>query len=534
MNPTVADQIARRLAEAGCRWAFGVPGGEVLTIIAALERAGVRFVAARHESAAGFMAEGTWHATGAPGVLIATIGPGVANAINPVANAQQDRTPLILITGCVDPADAESYTHQVFDHRAVLAPLVKASFLVASGAGAAIAEKAVAAATSHPPGPVHIDLPVSVASSAEPTTPVGRRPPPAPARPSGPALDAARAALAAAKRPLIIAGLEVLTHGAAQAVSDLVVRSGTPILTTYKAKGVVDEADPRCLGAAGLSPKADALLLPVVHAADVILAIGYDPIEMRAGWRHPFGEQQTVIEFAGWRADHGMHRADHLFVGDLNEAVAAISDALPNTAFWPAEARDALQAAFAPSPDWGPAAVIATARRILPQSTLATVDSGAHRILLSQIWRCPTPDGLLQSSGLCTMACALPLAIGAALAGSDPRRPVVAFVGDGGLEMGLGELATLRDLGLPVIVVVFVDGSYALIEMKQRAMQLPNAGVDLGVTDFAAIATAFGGHGVTAASTAALEAALGDALDRRDKFTLIACPIDRRSYDGLL
>jgi acetolactate synthase-1/2/3 large subunit len=100
--------------------------------------------------------------------------------------------------------------------------------------------------------------------------------------------------------------------------------------------------------------------------------------------------------------------------------------------------------------------------------------------------------------------------------------------------MGLGELATLRDLGLPVIVVVFVDGSYALIEMKQRAMQLPNVGVDLGVTDFAAVAKAFGGQGVTVRSIAALEAALRAALTIRDRFTLIACPIDRRSYDELL
>ena len=100
--------------------------------------------------------------------------------------------------------------------------------------------------------------------------------------------------------------------------------------------------------------------------------------------------------------------------------------------------------------------------------------------------------------------------------------------------MGLGELATLRDLGLPVIIIVFVDGAYALIEMKQRAMQLPNAGVDLGITDFAAIATAFGGIGITMTSTALLESALRAALQTEDRFTLIACPIDRRSYDGLL
>ena len=111
-----ADIIARRLAEAGCRHAFGIPGGEVLTLIDALELAGIEFRLARHENAAGFMAEGTHHMTGAPGILVATVGPGAANALNVAANALQDRVPLIILTGRVDAAEAITYNHQVFDH----------------------------------------------------------------------------------------------------------------------------------------------------------------------------------------------------------------------------------------------------------------------------------------------------------------------------------------------------------------------------------------------------------------------------------
>ncbi|MEE3100806.1 MAG: thiamine pyrophosphate-binding protein, partial [Pseudomonadota bacterium] len=134
--PTSADVIALRLREAGVRHAFGVPGGEVLALIAALERNGIRFVLARHENAAGFMAEAAWHATGAPGVLVATVGPGLANAVNVVANAQQDRVPLIVISGRIPEAEALTYSHQVMDHQAVLRPLVKASFEARAGAGA--------------------------------------------------------------------------------------------------------------------------------------------------------------------------------------------------------------------------------------------------------------------------------------------------------------------------------------------------------------------------------------------------------------
>ncbi len=140
---TTVDVIAERLYAAGCRHAFGIPGGEVLAIMAALERAGISFFLAKHENAAGFMAEGAHHANGAPGILLATLGPGVANALNVVANAQQDRVPLIVLTGCIDPADRLNFTHQVFDHAKVFEPVTKASFTAVAGAADMMIDKAV-------------------------------------------------------------------------------------------------------------------------------------------------------------------------------------------------------------------------------------------------------------------------------------------------------------------------------------------------------------------------------------------------------
>ena len=127
------------------------------------------------------------------------------------------------------------------------------------------------------------------------------------------------------------------------------------------------------------------------------------------------------------------------------------------------------------------------------------------------------------------MGCALPLAMGAKLA--DPSRPVVAFTGDAGLEMVLGELATLRDLKLPVVVVVFVDASLALIEMKQRASGMDKLGVDFGKTDFAAVARALGGFGVDVDNRANLSSAVRTGLEA-DTFTVIAAHIVRTAYDG--
>ncbi len=532
-----ADLIAAKLAAAGCRHAFGIPGGEVLAIVDGLGAAGIAFHLARHENAAGFMAEGVWHATGAPGVLVATIGPGVANAVDVVANAGQDRVPLIVLTGCLDGADADTYTHQVFDHQAVLRPLVKATFRASAGSLAAVMDKALAIARGGQPGPVHLDVPIPVAEGA--VAAPARLDPPAPPLPvapvDGPGLRAARAALAAAERPLAIAGLDALEGGAAPAVADFCRRFRVPLLTTYKAKGILAEDDPLALGGAGLSPAADRILLPLVEAADLVLLLGYDPIEMRIGWRDPWPPGKPVVEIAPVTRTHGMHRVTTTIEADLAPTLAALAEGGGPRASWPdgapRTARAALAERFAAeAAGWGPAAAVHALRRVLPREAVVTVDSGAHRILLSQAWRCHGPRTLLQSTALCTMGCAVPLAAGYRLARADA--PVVAVVGDAGLEMVLGELATVRDLGLPIIVVVMVDESLALIEMKQRASQLPNRGVDFGGTDFPALARALGGHGAWIDDAETLERETADALARETGFTLLAVRIGRRAYDG--
>ena len=115
---------------------------------------------------------------------------------------------------------------------------------------------------------------------------------------------------------------------------------------------------------------------------------------------------------------------------------------------------------------------------------------------------------------------------------SGPDAPVIAFMGDAGLEMTLGELATLRDLALPLVVVVFVDRSLSLIELKQRGSAMQNAGVDFQRTDFAALARVYGGNGVTVTSPGDTGPAVTQAL-AADRFTIVAVEIPRRAYDGL-
>ena len=532
---TAAQLVAQRLYEAGCRHAFGIPGGEVLTVMEALKAAGLEFVLVKHENSGGFMAEGTFHVTGAPGVLLATVGPGVANAVNVIVNAEQDRVPLIFLTGCVDPAEAQTYNHQVFDHAALIGSVGKASFTLVDGAVDTIIDKAVSIAMDGRPGPVHIDISTAIAGREQPAEALTRRVMPAPVAPaSGPDLDFARKLLRNAERPVLIAGVEVLEHDAADTVAAFARDFSIPAITTYKAKGVLPENDPLSLGGWGLSPLGDSHLLPLVETSDLILLAGYDPIEMRSSWVKAWDVEKTaVIEFSGVPNTHYVHQASLSFIGNVGAGIATLRKGVAPHPIWsngaPLETRKALAEAFPTDEAWGPAASCDEGNRLLPDDAIASVDTGAHRILLSSVWRAKKPHTLIQSSALCTMGCALPLAMGAKLA--DPSRPVVAFTGDAGLEMILGELATLRDLRLPVVTVVFVDASLALIEMKQRASGMDNLGVDFGKTDFAAVACALGGNGVDVDNRSDLASAVSDGLTA-GTFTVIAAHIDRTAYDG--
>ncbi len=533
MTRTAASAVAGQLARAGCRHAFGVPGGEVLALMEALDAAGVRFHLVKHENAGAFMAEGAHHVSGAPGVLLATIGPGLANAMNAALNALQDQVPLVILSGGVDPAEAETYTHQVVDQCALMAPVVKRSWRLSAGAVDTIMEKAIATAIADPQGPVHLDLPVSLATRAEAPAP-SRAAVAAPMAPAaGDALAEARRRLASARRPIVVAGVGAVAHGAGDALTEACRRFGAPLLTTYKAKGLLREDDPLSLGGHGLSPKSDAIVLPLIRKADLVLAAGYDPIEMRAGWRDPW-DPATCVALDHLPNRHGMHGAALSFVGDVRAGLAALIDGLaPCERPWPdgepAETRRALDEAFADPGGWGPHAALAAARRALPADGIATADSGAHRILMSQMWRCDRPSALLQSSAFCTMGCALPLAVGAKVAA--PERPVLAVMGDAGAEMVLGEFATLRDLRAPVVALVLADRSLALIELKQRRDGRANLGVDFAGTDWVAFAEAMGGRGVRARDAETVERAVREGL-AQDRFTLIAAEIDRKAYDG--
>jgi acetolactate synthase I/II/III large subunit len=529
---TAAEIIANGLAGAGCRHVFGMPGGEVLVLLDALDRAGVNFTLCKHENAAGFMAEGSWHMTGAPGILLTTVGPGLANGVNSIANAFQEQVPLIVLSGCIGHAEAAQFTHQVIDQSALLKPITKAQFRVAPGTAAHVIAKALAVAVSDPPGPVHIDLPDTLAADDMPEVTISAPVKARGAWPDGESRQAAIARLRVAKRPLILAGMGAMLHDAGAAITEMATRHGIPVLTTYKAKGVMDESHPLALGGHGLSPLSDKTILPLLRDSDCIVLAGYDPIEMRSGWIQPW-DAQNAIEIMHAENNHGMHASAIRFVGDVALAIAALSEGIAAAGYWadgrPADARAALDQAFATPDEWGPHQVFGVLDRHAPEAAITTVDAGAHRILLTQMYHCTAPRRLLQSSAFCTMGISIPLAMGVKTAA--PDLPVMAVVGDAGLDMVAGELATLRDMNVALPIIVLVDHSLGLIAKKQSAMQLPPVGVGFGATDFVTLARAYGGNGVTVRDADSLRTAINAAFDA-EKFTIIACAIKKGSYQG--
>ncbi|MEM9044581.1 MAG: thiamine pyrophosphate-dependent enzyme, partial [Pseudomonadota bacterium] len=350
--------------------------------------------------------------------------------------------------------------------------------------------------------------------------------------PHGPDFDAAKTKFSNARRPVIMAGLDVLEEPNGPAtVREFAERHQIPVVTTYKAKGILPEDHPLCLGGHGLSPKADQIILPIFDEADCILSLGYDPIEMRTGWRELW-DPAKVIEFAHAPNDHDMHFSADAWVCSVTGGLDAL-DTAPQTDWGgrETEVRVQLLESVQPVTDWGPDHAMSEIFSVLPENALSSVDSGAHRILLSQHFFCQRPRALVQSTALCTMGCALPLALGHKIA--DPSRPAICFIGDACLEMTIGELATVRDSGLPIVVVVFVDRSLSLIELKQRRSGMQNAGVDFDRTDFAGLARLYGGDAITVSGPGEAALAMEQALSN-ERFTVIEVEIPRRAYDGLI
>jgi acetolactate synthase I/II/III large subunit len=537
--PSVADAIVRQLLDAGVGCLFGMPGGgSNLDLIAAAGRAGLPFVLTATESAGAIAAIAQAEITGRPGACVTTLGPGVASVVNGVACAALDRAPLLVFTDA-HPAAAASFTHQRVDHQALLAPVVKASVTMTGGPFDATVAGAIALAMEHPRGPVHVECPADALSAEVPSDRRVKNAQPFEERAadrglSDPTHQTTRDLIASARHPLLIVGLAACDAAAAAAVRELCATRRVPALVTYKAKGVIPDADPHFAGVFTNG----AFESPVVASADLLIGVGLDPVELLP---RPWPYRQPIVNIAPYAM-----ACDHVpfvdqFVGDVADGVRHLIDivAAGDRAREPIM-RDLFRASDVLTPD----RVVRVVAEACPAARV-TVDAGAHMFPATILWPVGEPRGMLISNGLSTMGFALPAAIGAAClnrgkadtgrnATPRPGGPdVVALIGDGGLLMCAGELQTAARERLPILVVVFNDGRLSLIDVKQRQRNHPESGVTLGRVRWCALAQSMGVASHLAASEDQLRQALA-AVRRGDGPSLIEAVVDPGTYGEIL
>lgn len=523
-----AGYLAGFLKAQGVQRVFGLPGGDNLHVIEALRQAGIDYVLVHHEAAAAFMADADGQLHGRPGVCMATLGPGAINLLDGVANSFRERAPLLAITADIDAAERPHRTHQEIDINGLYRPVTKLSLSPTGDALPEILPAVWRLAMTPPWGPVHLNLSPAEAERAVPRS--AREPHEQHAEMPHPLPELTEAVqrIGQAKRIFIAAGIGVEQAGAQAEVLALADTWGAPVTVTPKAKGHFPE-DHRLFtgtyGAYGDEPLRDAL-----NQADLILAIGLDGIDFIKPWTF----HTPVVSLAAAFPDDPTFRPTLACDGDLGHILRELTPARKGDDWsWAAEIRAGIAAHIAPEPaptegTVAPQIVFQALRQALPANGMVTVDVGAHKLLVLQMWEATRPKTFFVSNGLSGMGYALPAAIAMKLA--RPDLPVAAVTGDGGLLMYAGELETLSRLGTPVVVLVLVDASLALIRMKQEAAGLqPGYGIDFGEVNYRALAEAFGlAHRCVDDSASA-----GDVIDEAvalGRPVLVEARIDREQY----
>jgi acetolactate synthase-1/2/3 large subunit len=505
-NPatTCAAVLVQRLKQYGVSVAFGYPGGPLAPLYDALyHEPGIRHVLARDEQGAGFMADGYARATGKPGVCLAVCGPGVYNAVTPLATAFADSVPVLVISGQVPSRDPRSGYYHENDQLRVCEPISKAQFRVERAEDAVFGvDRAWQAMVTGRPGPVLLEVPGDVLRQPCPSPSLPPLPPlPGPMRPCDADVEAAAACIRSWQRPVILAGGGVISASAPEELRRLAERLGAPVFHTLMGKTAIPGDHPLAAGLPwkeGTSDATDMLsrMSPLLSAADGMLAVGCRFTQVTTGtWAMPVPASLVHVDIDPTEF-HRHYRATVTVAGDAREALRGLLERLqgPNRPAWTDP--------HPPRPTW------TVAGRDLAGATDVT------RLAYVMLVEYPAdgPRTFLHPAAAVSMGFALPAALGARAAYAD--RPIVAVMGDGGFQITGMELATAVQEKLPVVVVVVNDKALTLIKaLQHRKYGGRFLGVDLRNPDFGQLAAAFGVRHLTANDEAGLETSLRRALD---------------------
>lgn len=528
---TTAAAVARSLADAGIQRVFGLPGGEVLVLIDELRKVGIDFVLMRHEANAGIAAAVHGKLKRQPGVVIATLGPGAANLMLPMANSYLDQEPLLAITAQLPDDFPKSHTHQLLPLHETYAPICRVVDTITQANVSEVVDRAMAACMTRPYSVSYLTL--SAREAVKPLTMIGRkwRNSPSTQPIMNPAAKAAdlRVRCAMASRPLVLVGLGVDSRNASR-LRRWLDEWKLPVAVTPKVKGIVDETAANFVGViSGMA--ADGLMVDALSASDLLIGVGLDPVEIDKTW-HAELEIQWVLEArnATGQLPGNAHLVDHQqLLEELVHAPAPRDWGAPFADFQKKRMDLLAGSAGAPGAMW-PGDIIRALAEAVPADSIVTTDVGSHKYLFGQFWPSRHPDTFWMSNGLSGMAYGLSAAIGAKVA--HPERTVLAAVGDGGFSMNAQELETAERIGAPFITVVLEDHSYSLIKLAQENRKLEPYRMDFNPIDTVKMAEACGVNAIRTSSPDELGQAVRDAA-RQGKSLVAGVPVHYADYRKL-
>ena len=516
------DALPAWLEAFGITHVFGIPGVHTVSLYRALSRSGLTHVTPRHEQGAGFMADGYARSSGRVAACFVITGPGLTNIATAMAQALADSIPMLVVSSvnARDQLDAtQGRLHALPNQQAFASQVSVFSHTLQSGDQLPVVlARAFACFRSGRPGPVHLEIPLDVMAMPAPRPPVtglgtSMIAPPPQAAPS--VLDLAADWLREAKSPLVILG-----GGCRQAPDELrrlVDALGAPVLMTTNAKGIVPPTHPLSLGSRLPQPP----VLEHLRVADVVLAIGTE-----------LGETDTLLFDSRPCINGRVIRVD-IDRGQLSANVPASLAVLGDAGGVARGLAQRLEADASPSSDRS--GVYESVRLLRQRADEQADPRELHLGRLLDAMLAPFPELVVvgdstqlvysgnlhhdaesacrwfnSATGFGTLGYALPAAIGAALA--SPDNPVVCLVGDGGLQFSQAELASARELGLPLLVLLWNNHGYGEIRRYMLESDVEPVGVDLFTPDFLALARANDWHADIAHSLAHLHTLMTDAL----------------------
>jgi len=489
------------LADEGVEVVFGYPGGAIMPLYDAMYSHPIEHILTRHEAAAAFAAGGYTRSSGRVGVCLATSGPGATNLVTGILDSQMDSVPIVAITGQVRSELMGTDGFQEADVTSIMGPVTKRSICVRDVKDLERTLRAAFRVARGPrPGPVLVDIPSDILKAKCPKTDLfAARPLPLPnERPDTAAIDQALELLRNAKRPVAIVGGGARSANAIHIFREFVAMFGLPHTATINGLGCAAPNDPNFLGMLGMHGWKAANL--AVNDADVVFALGMRFDDRVTGKPDKFARRAQIVHADIDASEFGKIVPVRVALrGDLRATLCALvrraaEAPVPHFNAWAGEARalgGPLPADRAPGGALSATDVLDAFFALAPAETIVTTDVGQHQMWAAQRQRATHPRNFITSAGLGSMGFGLPAAIGAQMANAD--RTVVAIVGDGGFQMSLTELATLRRYDLPVKILLIDNQRLGMVRQWQELFYDKRySHTDLSDNpDFAAIAAGY-------------------------------------------